>query len=243
MSNSFEQNPKLHSFFFTINGETKKIEIIVYPKVKAHFALMKKNDFDIFDCLYNSIQRRYLDQLIRYIGDNNMGDNQARAAISFVQQIPYDEHKARIELKYDKNSKIRYPYEVIYDNLGICSEKSLLLALLLKELGYSIALFEFEEENHMAVGIKSPMEFSYNRSGFAFIETSGISIPTDIQLQYQTFMGRGPLKLKSNPKIIRVSEGDTFSSIYQEWFDAKILNDRNSKDFQVLKVKRKYGIL
>jgi len=37
---------------------------------------------------------------------------------------------------------------VLYEDKGVCGEKSLLLAYLLRELGYGVVLFEFKPENH-----------------------------------------------------------------------------------------------
>jgi hypothetical protein len=114
---------------------------------------------------------------------------------------------------------MRSPYEVLYENKGVCSEKSLLMVYLLRELGYGVVLYEFSSQNHMAVGIKSPVQYSYKNLGYAFIESTSPTIPTDSQGDY---IGAG--KLTSTPQIIQISDGSSFSSISEEYQDSITFN-------------------
>jgi len=99
---------------------------------------------------------------------------------------------------------------------GVCSEKSRLLALILKELGYGVVLFHFEPEKHMAVGIKCPIIYSYRGTGYCFIETSRTTIITNHEEEY---IGVG--NLYSMPEIIKISDGKSFDSVFEEYLDAK----------------------
>jgi hypothetical protein len=195
-----------------------------------------------------------LDHLISAIWEKSTNiDDQARIAISLVQRIPYDSEKAKINIHHYLKVKTRYPYEVIADNKGICGEKSLLLAFLLREIGFGVALFLYEKEKHMAVGIKSPEEFSLFNSGYAFIETTGVSIATDNQLRYKSLQSYGidGRKLKSYPQIIPLADGQQFNSIYNEFLDAREWNMINEKYPQDegfyrkrwLNLVQKYGII
>ena len=158
-------------------------------------------------------QKNDLDALVRQIKSQTADqDDQARVAISLVQNIPYDYNKL---YAVAKTGTTRYPYQVLYDNTGVCSDKSLLLAYLLRELGYGVVLFSFDAENHMAVGIKSPDQYAYRNSGYAFIESTAPSIPTDSAGDYP-----GAGKLTSTPEIIRISDGIPFFSISEEYQDA-----------------------
>ena len=141
-------------------------------------------------------------------------DDQARIAINLVQQIPYDYSGL-----YSTSSRERSPYEVLYDNKGVCGEKSKLLAYLLRELGYGVVLFEFSSQNHMAVGIKSPSQYDFKNSGYAFIESTSPTIPTDSEGDYV-----GVRKLTSTPQIIQISDGSSFSSISEEYQDSIAFN-------------------
>jgi hypothetical protein len=165
--------------------------------------------------LDNPVPKKYLDGLVSSIKSKTSNkDDQARIAINLVQQIPYDYSRL-----YSTNFKGRSPYEVLYENKGVCGEKSKLLAYLLRELGYGVVLFEFSSENHMAVGIKSPVQYSYKNSGYAFIESTSPTIPTDSEGDY---VGAG--KLTSTPQIIQVSDGSSFSSISEEYQDSIAFN-------------------
>ncbi len=95
-------------------------------------------------------------------------------------------------------------YETVVDNAGDCDDKSLLLAGLLSRLGYPVALFLFEPESHMAVGIGSD-DYLYKNTGYAFVETTNFSfigVPTDR-------LG-GNLTLYSDPVIFTISNGTKF---------------------------------
>jgi hypothetical protein len=165
--------------------------------------------------LDEAIQKQSLDELVRQIKSKTSDpDDRARVAISLVQNIPYDYSKLNT-----RSSDMSYPYGVLYQNKGVCSEKSLLLAYLLRELGYGVVLFEFESENHMAVGIQCPSQYSFRNSGHAFIETTAPSILTDSEGDY---VGVG--KLTSAPGIMQISNGAPLSSVSEEYRDAQQFN-------------------
>src|SRR6185369_5459291 len=115
-----------------------------------------------------------LAQSIKAIGEEKKLDaNQiVELVASFVQTIPYD---------YDEFNnrevvvpKIDYPYETLYKNTGICSDKSYLAYSLLRELGYGASFFEFPEDQHIAVGVECPLEYSNYGSGYCFLETTSL---------------------------------------------------------------------
>lgn len=111
---------------------------------------------------------------IRLLGEKNkLTENQiAELAVTFAQTIPYD--YAELEEIELGNGEIDYPYEVLYENKGICSDKSFLTYALLRKLGYGVSLFLFQEDRHMAVGIKCPQEYSNYESGYCFVETTSL---------------------------------------------------------------------
>ena len=155
-----------------------------------------------------------LDALVRQIESRTPDqDDQARIAISLVQNIPYDFNKL---YKVSGTGQTRYPYQVLYDNTGVCDEKSLLLAYLLRQLGYGVAVFQFDAENHMAAGIQSPSPYAYKNSGYAFVETTSPSIVTDSEGDYS-----GVGHLTSSPEIIPISHGNSFTTVSEEYGDAR----------------------
>lgn len=138
------------------------------------------------------------------------GDDRVRIAISLVQNIPYDTKDLT-----EPPHRMLLPYEVLYENTGVCGEKSLLLAALLRELGYGSALMEFPLQHHMAVGIRSPEQHTYNNTGYAFIETTRPEITTYSEGTYG-YAGR----LTSPVLLVPVSSGRSFNTIAVEAMDA-----------------------
>jgi hypothetical protein len=92
--------------------------------------------------------------------------------MAFVQAIPYDDAKAKQILAQAGNVGMRYPYEVLFENLGVCSDKSLLATAILRQMGYGVAIFAYEQDNHMAIGIECPKNYSTYGSGYCFAETT-----------------------------------------------------------------------
>ena len=219
-----ESNPENISLKYVLRGKMNYIQFTVYGGVNKYLSNIPRyityyegepkpttKDF-VMKYLNDEIQSEYLKPLAKEIEKiTSNKDDQARIAISLVQHIPYD-----WEGYVSKNLESRYPYEVIYDNKGVCGEKSLLLAFLLRELGFGVVLFNFEVENHTAVGIKCPTQYSYRNTGYCFIETTRPTIITDCQEEY---VGVG--KLTSTPEIIHVCDGISFNSVSEEYKDAQ----------------------
>lgn len=108
---------------------------------------------------------------------NNLSEEQkVELAVAFVQSIPYDDQKAVGEGAQTP----RYAYEVLYDNSGICSEKSFLAYTLLREMGYGTAVFAYPNENHMNIGIEAPIEYSTDQTGYSMVETTNRDIKIGI---------------------------------------------------------------
>ncbi|SFM29754.1 hypothetical protein [Methanolobus profundi] len=78
-------------------------------------------------------------------------------AMTFVQSLPYVSDSA--SAGYDEYP--RFPFETLYHGGGDCEDSSILLASLLYDMGYGVALIELP--GHMAVGVKgnSALEGSY----------------------------------------------------------------------------------
>jgi len=109
-------------------------------------------------------------------------DETAELALAFVQNIPYDERKAAriLDRQFMPGPVVSYPYQTLYRQKGICSDKSLLAKVLLDELGYGTALFVFDSLEHMAVGIRCPEVYSSYRSGYCYAETTTAYNPIGI---------------------------------------------------------------
>jgi len=179
----------------------------------------------------NDIQNYYLSDLIQKIrAKTDNKDDQARISISLVQQLYYNTTKETLLKNGSISGYINYPYITIYSDYGVCTDKSVLLAYLLKDLGYGVVLFSYQEEKHMAVGIKSPAAYAYKNTGYAYIEATCPNVPTDVHPS-----------IKSDPIIIPISDGASFDSIYQEYFDAQTIAHLDAIGAQNLLAK--YGMV
>lgn len=92
--------------------------------------------------------------------------------LAFVQSIPYDDAKAKNILAKDGSQTMLYPYETLFEQKGVCSDKSLLATVLLRQMGYGAAIFAYNDDNHMAIGIQCPKNYSTYGSGYCFAETT-----------------------------------------------------------------------
>jgi len=65
--------------------------------------------------------------------------------IALVQSIPYTGESCEYP---------RYPLEMLVDQSGDCEDAAILIAALVKQMGFDVVLLAFLEEHHMAVGIR-----------------------------------------------------------------------------------------
>lgn len=94
------------------------------------------------------------------------GDELLEFILAFIQYIPYDFSKLSGERIPN------FPYETLYKNSGVCSDKSFLAKLILQRLNYGAVIFEFPEVDHNAVGVECPIEDSSYGSGYCYFETT-----------------------------------------------------------------------
>lgn len=241
---------------YILDGEEKTLNFRVYKGLADHLSVLPpgisyvsgekpvRADF-IFKKINEDEQRKLLLPLVIKI--KNLTDDkeeQARIAISLVQNIQYGFSNKTEGFFGNKVNYSRYPYEVLYESKGICGEKSELLAFLLRELGYGIVLFYNQEENHESLGIKCPQEESYKGTGYCFVETTGPSIITDDGIEYV-----GGITLDSQPEVIFISDGESLPEGLQEYKDAETMNRiRQGKfvlfrDLKLEALKERYGLV
>ncbi|MEN6611414.1 MAG: hypothetical protein ABFC24_11275, partial [Methanoregulaceae archaeon] len=215
------------SYYYIVDGTPGYIPLEVYSGVNEYIAsfgdIYTGNDFNAV--VNNSVQREYVGPMVQKIRSAAKNpDDEARIAISLVQHIKYDANAINeIRFNESRSGQLyigRYPYTILYQNWGgICGEKSFLLALLLKELGYDVALLEFDDVHHMAVGIRAPREYCYGDTEYALIESTAPEIPT---FDEYTFVGFNiPMSSLRPTKTFKISEGKSFDSIGKEVSDAQ----------------------
>ncbi|MCK9597288.1 hypothetical protein M0R19_08955 [Candidatus Pacearchaeota archaeon] len=261
-NSNYEINSKEIPIQYFVGGGKTEISYEVYGGVDEYLYLQKQSieydygeDFSRADFKINKmdeeIQREFLMPLVVYIQDSsNDKDEQARIAISLVQNIPFGASNKTYNFGNTKVNYSRYPYQVLYDNEGVCGEKTELLAFLLRELGFGVSFFYYPEENHEALGIKCSVEKSFGNTGYCFVETTAPSIISDSQINYADIG-----KLNSVPELYFISEGLSFGDEnFYEYKDAKkIRKIRNSvekrgwlgplKKRSYNNLKEKYGLV
>jgi len=157
--------------------------------------------------------RDIIEQVVQWIqGTTQDPKEQIQLAVTLVQnQIIYDHDK----LENVGNWNVYYPMETLIWKKGVCSDKSLLLGKILVYLDYKICFFLFDDNNHMALGIKTSTK-GFAESGFEFIETTNAfqigAIPPAAPGQ--------PLSLLSEAPQIVVPEYNG-SKVFKEFQDLK----------------------
>ena len=149
---------------------------------------------------------------------------QARIAINLVQHIPYNCVKEQAVASNYSPYAIHFdsPYEVLYENSGICSEKSALLASILNELGYDSAYLDFFSDLHTVAGIGGSESDQYLNTGYILIETTN---PSPIGYRSSSIQ-------HSNPNVVKLSGGSKFYLNSQDHVDSQNLQNLVKKQKQ-----------
>ncbi len=129
-----------------------------------------------------------------------------------VQSLPYETDGIQTAPKF--------PIETYVDGKGDCDDKSLLLAGLLAREGYSVSLFYFKPEAHMAVGVKG-YGCEYKDTGYGYVATTNLSL-------VGVFNGQlaGGINLTSVPLVIPVANG---TRLYGECGETAAVEDALEK--------------
>jgi len=233
----YQISPRQVSLNYVLDGIDRSLSVEVYGGVDDYLSTLKQSiiyangeissraDFKL-NHMNEKVERDFILPLILQIQNIAPGDKdrQARIAISIVQNIPFGASNKTYVFAGQNVSYSRYPYQVLYDNAGVCGEKTELLAFILRELGYGVSFFYYPAENHEALGIKCPLDKSFSFTGYCFIETTGPSVITDNELNY---VDAG--KLTSVPQLFFISEGLTFGrdNFYEKSDAKKIIRIRN----------------
>ncbi len=256
---SYQTNPKEINLTYVLKGEKNNISFTVYEGLSDY--LFNLPDFISY---LNEKEPSRADFKLRNINEENQKvllvplvveiqnladdkEDQARIAISLVQNIAFGSSNKLTTLGNNSVNYSRYPYEVLYDQEGICASKSELMVFLLREIGYETVFFYYELENHDSVGIKCPEKYGLLNTSYCFVETTGPSIITD----YENVYLKG-VKLISYPEIMKASEGNSLEYMY-EYRDANRLKKIRRgleetgkinllKNFKLNQLMGKYGL-
>ncbi len=222
--------PKNITLNYTFMGKEGEINFTVYQGLYNYTSMLPRyinvsDDPTLLKFEQATIddkeQREFLLPLVIAIENSaTTKEDQARIAISIVQNIPFGNSTKTVNIGDIEIPYQRYPYEVLYDMEGDCNEKSELLVFLLQKIGYDAAFLYYAPENHAAVGIKCPPTESIPNSSYCFVETTGPSIITDDKNEYV-----GGISLTSAPYIVNISSGISLGNDLVEYRDAKTLQE------------------
>lgn len=121
----------------------------------------------------DDIIEKVADDILKQGQANHLSEDEtAELTLAFVQSISYDETRGQAIINGDTSIVMQFPYETLYRQTGVCGDKSFLAARLIKDLGYGTALFEFEKEKHMALGIQCDSQYANYQSGYCYAETT-----------------------------------------------------------------------
>ncbi len=227
----YQNKIKEISLKYVLRGEEKEIYYSVYGGVVDYLSGLPKTifysgeekpsrgDFKIRN-IEEKEQRKLLLPLVAKIQNYaETEEDQVRIAISLVQNIDFGESEKNATIGNGQSVDYsRYPYEVLYDEKGVCGEKVELLAFLLKEMGYGLGFFYHADENHESLGIKCPVKYSLGGTGYCFVETTGPAILTDNSIDYV-----GDIKLGSEPEVFLLSNGASLPDDLYEYGEAEDL--------------------
>ncbi len=184
-------DPYRKTFTWTYRGRTYTLNVDLYgslygyyfnrPKVFTYYGTPPENWEEQYFRMFLetapgdatiAVLARQLRDLGRAQGLSD--DRIVELVAAFVQAIPYDTPKAqRILSTADlTGGTLVYPYETLWQNTGVYSDKSILLYALLHALGYGVALLTYDEQQHMAVGVQCPAAYASYPSGYCYIETT-----------------------------------------------------------------------
>lgn len=152
----------------------------------------------------------------------------------FVQSLPYISDS--VSSGYDEYP--RFPFETLYEGGGDCEDSSILLASLLYDMGYGVALIELP--GHMAVGVKgnnglSGSYYEYAGIKYYYLETtnSGWDVGV-IPDEFAEAQAKIVPIYGVYPELSLEFTGDTLSDGYQTYVNLDIklenLGSANAED-------------
>lgn len=184
-------DPLVRTFSWEYKNVTYSLPVTLYGSLNVYYAAQPK-EYSYIGSLPENWEEQYYGQFLKLSEqDRTISELAAKLAqlgkqrglnddqiveliLAFVQSIPYDDTKAKNILAGTGDERIEYPYETLYSNSGVCSDKSFLATALLRSLGYGTTIFTYQKENHMAIGIKCPKDDSTYGSGYCYAETTAV---------------------------------------------------------------------
>jgi hypothetical protein len=217
-------------------------------KKSAYFHNLEK-DF-VFSFEKDNTMKELAVKILAVGTDNGLTSDQVLdLSACFMQNISYDNTKAAKILgpdftKQPTNDVIpRYPYETLYDNTGICTDKTYLGAALLRELGYGTSIMTFDKQKHMSLGVSVPSGYGSFDTNYGIMELTGsgflvgdvpeLSLDAGLAINnYQTLpqgsveqTSQSQLRLDIPSGVTDVSSGTVYSRIIERAATKQMLEE------------------
>ena len=213
-------------------GEDYTVSSTYYSSIDRYYrlsirkyGLMENGDFAKY--VYNNASDPSIQSLadkIEHIGDEQdfSADQVLELTACFIQNIPYDQARADSVLSQGNQSYTeQYPYETLYKNSGICTDKAYLGSALLKELGYGTGIFVFPDAKHVALAVESPDGYGEFDSPYIMMEltTPGFA-PGEIPEEIDAASGKPAARItklsdlapSESPESLNVATGSSISN-------------------------------
>lgn len=207
-------------YAFDFEGRTHRIVFDVPPNLGQQFATAPRS-YRYTGSLPSNWKASYYPMFLKHAADQGPiralvaalraavapADNDAlgRACIAFVQTvIGYDSLKASSLA----DSTMRYPSETLLAGHGVCADKTLLLAALLQQLGYGLALLTWDRANHMALGLRVPAGYGSFGTAYAMVETTAEAAVGQVPDRYV-----GGIRLDGKPEVLDLGGSLVYQAI------------------------------
>lgn len=206
----------------TYNYYTKQPKVFTYSGSLPDNWQEKYYSQFLDDTNQYKIIKQIVEQLQQQAAKQNLSKDQtADLAAAFLQSIPYDDARGQLIQSSPNQAKPNYPYETLYLNRGVCTDKALLGWLIFHQLGYGTTLLSYESANHMALGIACPTTDANYSSGYCYLETTQFYriglVPENIDGQAQvsttSLPNWQPTGKLSSPRIIKQSGGQNYNGL------------------------------
>lgn len=157
------EGPKTTFFVWRYKGVQYALEKIFYKSVRDYYR--SKLDTSPY---VEQVVLEILAELKNIAKDKKFTEDETlEFIVAFVQQIPYDYKKLDLLKRGVETGPPGSHFEVLYNNTGLCGEKSDLAALMIKSLGYGFAVLRYWPREyskyilgHRTIAIKCPLKYA-----------------------------------------------------------------------------------
>lgn len=176
-------SPKTETLKCHYAGKDLQVDAKLYGNISNYYSnlpnqddYIKNQDYSKF--VYSNPKDKTIKELankISYLANSYKlnGDQSMELAACFVQNIPYD-NEAFDQIKSTGNTAQteQFPYETLYNNKGVCTDKTYLGSALLGAMGYGTSIMLFPNDSHMSLGITVPSGYTSFNSNYAIMDVT-----------------------------------------------------------------------